>query len=182
MEQTQQLAQKWDARSRCLRPRMEITGEGLTLGAGTVLAGMAKDERGRPRLALNGEPRIMALLSTAYEQPVAVHAVAKMCRAAELWNEGEKALAHIHLAYASLPPCGEVQALRLFVADELIEGGITPRALMKAQGFDPAPLALLKANFNPAQPRWPAGDGRDSGRWSGGASIETAGVKDLAII
>jgi len=27
---------------------------------------------------------------------------------------------------------------------------------MKAQGFDSAPLALLKANFNPAQPRWPA--------------------------
>jgi hypothetical protein len=31
---------------------------------------------------------------------------------------------------------------------------------MKAQGFDPAPLDLLKANFNPAQPRSPAGSGR----------------------
>ncbi len=50
---------------------------------------------------------------------------------------------------------------------------------MKAQGFDPAPLDLLKANFNPAQPRWAAGSGRDSGRWSGGASIDTAGVKDF---
>jgi hypothetical protein len=55
--------------------------------------------------------------------------------------------------------------LRLFVADELIEAGVTPRTLMKAQGFDPAPLDLLKANFNPDQPRIPAGSGRDSGRW-----------------
>ena len=38
---------------------------------------------------------------------------------------------------------------------------------------------LLKANFYPAQPRWPAGSGRDSGEWSGGASVETAGVKDF---
>jgi len=36
---------------------------------------------------------------------------------------------------------------------------------MKAQGFDPVPSDMLK--FNPAQPRWPAGNGRDSGRWSG---------------
>jgi hypothetical protein len=55
--------------------------------------------------------------------------------------------------------------LRLFVADELIEAGVTPRALMKAQGFDPAPLALLKAHFNPGQPRWPAGR-RDKKMWS----------------
>ena len=50
---------------------------------------------------------------------------------------------------------------------------------MKAQGFDPAPLDLLKANFNPAQPRWAAGSGRDSGRWSGGASIDIAGIKEF---
>jgi len=177
VEQTQELLQKWDARAR--RPRMEITGEGLTLGAGTVLAGMAKDERGRPRLALADEPRAFALLATAYERPVEHYVLAKMRRAAELWNDGEKALAHIHLAHASLPPCGEEQALRLFVADELIEAGVTPVALMKAQGFDPAPLNLVKANFNPAQPRWAAGSGRDSGRWSGGANIDLAGVKDF---
>jgi hypothetical protein len=37
---------------------------------------------------------------------------------------------------------------------------------MKAQGFDPATLDLLKANFNPAQPRWRAGSGRDKEMWS----------------
>jgi hypothetical protein len=35
---------------------------------------------------------------------------------------------------------------------------VTPAGLMKAQGFDPAPLDLLKAHFfNPDQPRVPAG-------------------------
>ncbi|MGA9214364.1 MAG: hypothetical protein WBZ54_03615, partial [Methylocella sp.] len=163
MEQTQELLQKWDARARRQYPCMEISGEGLMLGAGTMLAGTAKDERGRPCLALDDEPRALALLATAYDRPVETYVLAKMRRAAELWNEGEKALAHIHLAYARLPLCEEEQALRLFLADELIAAGVTPRALMKVQGFDPATLDLLKANFNPAQPRWPAGSGRDSG-------------------
>ena len=166
MEQTQELA-----RGRRLYPRMEITGEGLMLGAGTVLAGMARDEHGRPRLALD-EPRALALLATAYERPVDVRFLAKLRRAAEVWTEGDKALAHIHLAHANLPRCDEERALRLFVADELVEAGVTPRALMKAQGFDPAPLALLK--YNPDQPRVPAGSGRESGEWTsdgGGAGV-----------
>jgi hypothetical protein len=80
------------------------------------------------------------------------------------------------LAYARLPPCGEAQGLRLFMADELIEAGDTPVPLMKAQGFDPAPLALLKANFNQAQPRVPSGNGRESGEWtSDGYLIERQG-------
>ena len=65
MEQTRELLQKWDARARRQYPRMEISGEGLMLGAGTVLAEMAKDEQGRPRLALDDEPRALALLATA---------------------------------------------------------------------------------------------------------------------
>jgi hypothetical protein len=140
VEQTQELLQKWDARARRLRPRMEITGEGLTLGAGTVLAGMAPDERGRSCLALDDEPRVMALLATVYCRPAETYVLAKMCRAAELWNEGKKVLAHIHLGHAGFPPCDPDQALRLFVADELIEAGVAPAVLMKAQGFDLAPL------------------------------------------
>jgi hypothetical protein len=104
VEQRQQLLQKWDAPARRLHPRMEITGERLTLGAGTVLAGMARDGRGRPRLALDDEQRALALLATAYDWPVEPYVVAKMCRAAELWNDGDEALAHIHLAFARLPP------------------------------------------------------------------------------
>ena len=43
--------------------------------------------------------------------------VVTLSRAAELWNEGEKVLARIHLAYVALPPCDDQKALRLFVAD-----------------------------------------------------------------
>ncbi len=126
MEQTQELLQKWDARARRLSPRMEISGEGLTLCAGTVLAGIAGDGRGARSLTLDDEPRAMALLATAYEQPVEPYILAKLRRVCELWNAGERALAHIHLAHTNLPPCDEERALRLFVADELLEAGVTP--------------------------------------------------------
>ena len=59
MEQTQELLQKWDDRVLRLRPRMEIAGEGLTLGAGTVFAKMTRDGRGARRLTLDDdEPRV----------------------------------------------------------------------------------------------------------------------------
>ncbi|MDQ6703298.1 MAG: hypothetical protein M3Z96_09470 [Pseudomonadota bacterium] len=96
---------------------------------------------------------------------VEAHAAAKMRRAAELWNEGEKALAHIHLSFARLPPCdGEDQMLRLFLAEECLAAGVTPAELMTAQGFDPASLALSK--YSNEQPRVPAGSGRASGQWT----------------
>jgi hypothetical protein len=121
----------------------------------------------------------MALIATAFERPVGPFVVAKISRACELWNEGEKALAHIHLAHAGLPPCGEGEALRLFAADELLQSGVTPRELLMAQGFDPAPLALLK--YSPDQPRVPEGHGRESGQWtSGGASGPEAFSGDAA--
>jgi hypothetical protein len=47
-------------------------------------------------------------------------------------------LARIHLAHAGVPLCGPDQALRLFVANELIEAGVAPETQMEAQGFDPA--------------------------------------------
>ena len=105
----------------------------------------------------------MALLATAFERPAGPRVVAKIERACELWNEGEKALAHIHLAYAYLPPCGEDEALRLFIAEERLENDIPPVTLLKAQGFDPATLDLFKY---PGQPRVPAGSGRESGEWT----------------
>ncbi len=70
-----------------------------------MLAGMAQDARGLPRLALCDEPRVMALLATAYDRPVEACVLAQLRRACERWTEGEKAFAHIHLAYARPPPC-----------------------------------------------------------------------------
>lgn len=77
---------------------------------------------------------------------------------------GEKSLAQLHLSFARLPPFTVDQAFSLFAADELLKIGLSPRALMKGLGFDPAPLDALE-KYNPDQPRIPAGNGRASGRW-----------------
>jgi hypothetical protein len=39
------------------------------------------------------------------------------------------------LAHGGVPSCVPDQALRLFVADELIEAGVTPETLMKGARF-----------------------------------------------
>ncbi|MGH6839598.1 MAG: hypothetical protein ACREDT_12535, partial [Methylocella sp.] len=185
MQPERELLHKWEARNRFgrLHPRLEIGAEGLVLGAGTLLAKSTSDAYGRPHLAVD-EPRVMALLATAYGKSVAPHVVARLRRAAELWDEDEKALAHIHLAHANLPPCGEDEALRLFLAEECFSEGITPAELMKAQGYVSALLALIK--YNPDQPRVPAGSGRESGEWTSGdggaggsAAPATAGLASL---
>jgi hypothetical protein len=149
---------------------LEIERDGLVLEAGTVLAEAGRDGCGRPRIAID-KAHIRALLAAAYGQPVPPYVLEKIDRAAELWNEGEKVLAHIHLGYAGLPPCDEGATLRLFLAEECLAIGVTPTELSKALGFDPA-----FTKYSPDQPRVPAGSGRESGRWTdgGGTSISFA--------
>jgi len=172
VEPGQELLRKWEAHAGRSHPRMEITSGGLMLGAGTLLAKMAQDERGRPRLGIDDEPRAVALLATAYERPVDPYVLTKMHRACELWNVDEKALAHIHLAHANLPHCDETRALRLFVADALLEV-VTPSTLMKAQGFDTAFLKI----FHPDELRVPAGNRRESGEWTDGGAVTPASFR-----
>ena len=50
---------------------------------------------------------------------------------------------------------------------------MTPRALMKGLGLDPAALDALE-KYNPDQPRVPAGSGRASGRWGSGGGASGA--------
>jgi hypothetical protein len=77
----QELLQKWDARAPRLYLRMEVTGEGLALGARTILAKMARDERGAPFLFLENEQRTIAPLTTAYQRPFEPYLLAKLSRA-----------------------------------------------------------------------------------------------------
>ncbi len=137
MVSEQELLQRFERRARGgrLSSRLEITGHGFVLGAQTVLAKMGQDARGQPRLALDDEPRVAALLATGLGRPPEPHVLAKMRRAAELWNAGEKALAHIHLAFARLPPCeSDEQSLLLFLAEECLDRGVPPAEVMKARG------------------------------------------------
>lgn len=170
MQPGQEILRKWDARAARLHPRTEVTGDGLVLGAGTVVVNIEKGKEGAPRLSPHNEQRILALLATAYERPVGTHVLARIERACELWNEGEKALATIHLAHARLPVCGEDEALRLFVAEELLEDDVPPVTLLEAHGFDPATMDLFKY---PGQPRVPAGNGHESGEWTDGQASFT---------
>ncbi|MGP0059608.1 MAG: hypothetical protein ACLPID_10020, partial [Beijerinckiaceae bacterium] len=67
----------------------------------------------------------------------------------------------IELAFARFPRLETSEdAFRLFLAEDLLAKGMTPRRLTRELGFNPN---LLK--YDPNEPRNPAGDGRPSGRW-----------------
>jgi hypothetical protein len=150
-------------RSHGLRPNLEMTDEGLVLGAGTLLA--------RPRGG--EEPRILALLAAALGRVVSPQILDVMRKALDLWSCGEKFLAQLHLTFARLPPLTEDQAFALFAADELLKSGLSPGALMEGLCLDPAPLDGLE-KYDPDQPRVPAGNGRQSGQWGPGSGEAAA--------
>jgi hypothetical protein len=116
---------------------MEITSEGLVLGAGTVLARMARNAAGRPALLLDGEEeRILALHSVACWRSIPASIIGKLRKASDLWNRDE---------HAGRPPFdNQEQAFRLFGTNDVLEAGPSPRTLMKALGLDPEPLDLLQ--------------------------------------
>jgi hypothetical protein len=146
---------------------LAFTEAGLALGAGAFVAPMRRGGGDAATLDLSGEDRILALLAAAFSAPVNAAVLAKLRHASELWAQGDKCLAQIHLEYLRLPRLeSEEQAFRLFLADRLIESGQSPCDLCRALGFD-LPEGLKK--YNPDEPR------DDHGRWtSGGASREPA--------
>ena len=172
------LKKRFDARlSRgAITSAIEITDAGLVFGAGTVLARMTRDERGAPRLDVDADRhRVFALLAAAYGRAVSPDICRHIESASEQWRRGDKALANIRLAFARLPRLEtRADAFRLFHAENLLERGLSPRALMLAFGFDPEAADLAK--YDPNQPRVPAGNGRQSGRWGNGSqSASSAG-------
>src|SRR5262245_45916397 len=122
-----------------------------------------------PRLAVEGEEeRILALLSAALNKPVPARIIGNLQRSSEQWARGDKCLAHIHLAFAGLPRIDEDAATRLARAEEALAKGASPGELVKALGLDGASLDARK--FSPDQPSVPAGNGRESGRWTSAES------------
>jgi hypothetical protein len=147
---------------------VEINDAGLVFGAGTVLARMTRDKGGEAVLDLNADrQRIFALLAATYGRTVPPEVFRHIEGASEQWRRGDKALANIRLAFARLPRLEtRADVYRLFHAEDLLERGVSPRALMLAFGFDATTADLAKYDAN--QPRVPAGNGKQSGEWGDG--------------
>ncbi len=143
-------------------PLPVIEEEGLVLGHRTVLAHMGVTRAGVQRLMLQAdEARLLALLSAVYGRQVSPRVMHHVKRASEQWSRGDRALAHIELAFARFPPLQTAEdSFRLFLAEDLLARGMTPEELTWSLGFD---AALLK--FDPNQPRQSAGHGKESGEW-----------------
>jgi hypothetical protein len=112
----------------------------------------------RTSLVLDADnERLLALLAVVYGRPLPSRRVMHyVSRASEHWRRGDKVMAQIELAFAQFPRLEtKSDAFRLFLAEDLLAEGFSPRRLMRRLGFD---LKLLK--FDEDEPRDPA-----TGRW-----------------
>jgi hypothetical protein len=97
--------------------------------------------------------------------------------ASEQWRRGEKVLAHIHLAFTGLPKLeGANDAYRLYLAEALLDDGLSPREMLAELGLDRTMRQLNK--YDPDQPRVPAGSGRESGQWTKDGASTSADEED----
>jgi len=164
----EQLRNAWHARKRLvpISPVLNLTPEGLVLGAGTVMVPAVGARRLR---SMRGqETRVLALLSAAYGKAVAPSVVGNITRVAKAWSGGDDCLAYIHLAHARLPTQQDPYeaARRLFIVDGFMKAGTSPRAVFEAFHFGAAYIEAVEKLFNPDEPRVPAGSGRTSGEWT----------------
>jgi hypothetical protein len=175
MDPIEILQAEWSksARFRAMHRVLTITEDGLVLGFGTMLAKMDRSAEPKIGLVLDepAEERLLALLAAAYGRPVERRVLGNIHRASQYRCDGQESLASIELALTGLPPLTDEYkaSYRLYLADQLIAGGVAPREVTKALGIDPAPRDGSKAGFNPAELRVPPGNGRDSGDWSDGS-------------
>ena len=142
--------------SRGYQGRMTLTGQGLVLGAGTLLAKL--DDNALPIEA--DQERIWTLLSVAYGEKISPAMFGSLRRVAKHWHGGDKSLAAIHLAQMGLPDIGEDAAYRLSLAAELIGAGVAPRELARELELNPIQFDVSKYDEN--QTRVPAGSGGEA--------------------
>jgi hypothetical protein len=175
----EQLGNAWHVRKRVvpISPVLNLTPEGLVLGAGTVI--VPADSARRLRSMRGHETRALTLLSAAYGKAIAPSVLGNIERAAKAWSEGDNCLAYIHPAHARLPALQDPYeaARRLFIVDAFMKSGTSPRAVFEAFHFGVAYIDAVEKFFNPDEPRVPAGSGRTSGEWT---DSEEAGGGDAA--
>jgi hypothetical protein len=155
--------------SRRFQRRITLTGQGLVLGAGTLLAKL--DDKALPIEA--DQVRIWTLLTIAYGHDVALAILGSLRRVAKRWQGGDKSLAAIHLAQMGLPDIGEDAAFRMALAAELLDAGVAPREL----GLNPVQFDVSKYDEN--QLRVPAGSGRESGQSTSGDAATAGDASSL---
>jgi hypothetical protein len=165
---------------------MAFEGDTLVLGARTPLAVADR------KLFLNkrdseafDEARVAALLAVACGRAVTPSELRYVRGALRRKSEGAMALALMDLALANLPklqPPDEA-AWRLSAADRLLKGGMAPAELLSELGLAPASAGAIERAYNPDQPRTPAGNGIESGRWTSGddGAPEPSGPKCVQI-
>jgi hypothetical protein len=161
----EQLRNAWHVRKRAvpISPALNLTPEGLVLGAGTVI--VPADGPRRLRSMRGQETWVLALLSAAYANAIAPSVLGNIERAAKAWSEGDDCIAYIHLAHSRLPALQDPYeaARRLFIVDAFMKSGTSPRAVFEAFHFGVAYIDAVEKFFNPDEPRVPAGSGRTSG-------------------
>jgi hypothetical protein len=129
---------------------------------------------------------VLALLSAAYGRAIAPSVLGNIERAAKSWSQGDDFTAHIHLAHTGLRALDDFPkaAHRLGMAKGGLDHGASPRDIFEALRLDAHYIDALEKQYNPAQPRVPAGQGRISGQWTsgdwgdGGAASENAAVAE----
>jgi hypothetical protein len=165
------LGKAWEAcrASTTIDRNMRFADEGLVLGAGTILArsrGSARDIA----IDANGH-RLTALLAAAHLRNPSFSDLAHLRKAAEVWSQGDDALAAMHLALSRLNQLREPEAdaHRLFLADGLLKSGVPADEIVFAIERGPAAFQRLH-KYSADQPRVPAGSGRPSGQWTSGSA------------
>ena len=150
---------------RSYREALCFNTDQLELGAGTVLAKIRSTADGVA--GDGGDLRLTALLSVAYGPAVAAGALGHIRAAIARRKAGDLATADLHLALSRLDRLRDPEeaSRRLFMADGLMRGGVSPEAILEVLQEAAAESADLR-NYNPDQPRVPAGSGRQSGEWS----------------
>ena len=165
-----QLQRDWRARlagsGLCDAP--SLGAGGVVLGAGTVLAGAENSIYGSP--AGQGA-RLKALLCVAYGRPVDLQAMGHVKAAAARWGTGDAGLANVHLALARFGRLTDPveAARRLFIADRLMEAGVSAGAISEAVRLTSPPSSDVQ-KYNQLEPRVPPGNARASGEWTDGAT------------
>jgi hypothetical protein len=139
----------------------QFTGQGLELGAGSIVARALTDQYGATRLDLDKDfERAGALLSVAYHRPIGAWEMERLQAASDAWAKNDLTLAHTILAQARLGWLEEAEdaAERLRTAEKFLSEGTAPWELLKSLDLLADDLPLGKASpDDPEHPGWPAG-------------------------